>query len=95
MLAGCDAIGIMASFSENYAYDGIVEIRKGAVDGPIIGQSHVSYFHKSKAARKQFNIPISNPSHESGIYIVFKNNKKKNQLIMNVDFIELIRKNPM
>jgi len=82
---------LAAKFTSGYDFRGKVEIREGSQNGKVIGGIDVSYFKIGKVATKYYQIPVS-PTIENGdLFLVFKNEKNKEQFVMNADWVLLER----
>ncbi|WP_223549036.1 c-type cytochrome [Aestuariivivens sp. NBU2969] len=86
-LKNLESIKLSTYFNNNYAYEGDVEIREGAPNGNLIGKNHFKYFNKGKSALKYYDIPVKPKSDKNTLFLVFKNEKDKEQYITNVNWI--------
>ncbi|MEM9822471.1 MAG: ThuA domain-containing protein [Bacteroidota bacterium] len=85
------SIKLAASYSENYNYQGKVEVREQSPSGKLIGQMQVGYFNEEKWSMKYYDIPVR-PSLETGdLYLVFKNPGDEKQFVLNADWILMER----
>lgn len=83
------SISLATAFSKNYAYAGQIEIRKGKVDGPLLGKQSIEYFDENKPGFNILEIDLDPTQGLDSLYIVFKNEKSKDQYVMNADWIQL------
>ena len=83
------SISIGAAFNKDYEYYGELEIRKGAKDGPLLGKRTVHYFDKNKEGFKVFEVKLQKSEGLHALYLVFKNDRKEGQYMMNGDWIQL------
>ncbi len=83
------SISIATAFNKNYAYAGQVEIRKGQVDGPLLGQVSVAFFDEDKEGTKVIEIDLDPAQGLDSLFLVFKNDQNKDQYVMNGDWIQL------
>ena len=72
-------------YNSDYDFKGILEIRQGALDGPIIGKQALSY--KGKEKTKYYEIPVKPLVEKGTLYLVFKNPKNKLHSIGHADWI--------
>ncbi|WP_242118162.1 ThuA domain-containing protein [Aestuariivivens sediminicola] len=86
---GLKSIRLSVFFSNNYDYEGEVELREGQVTGPIIGKTRLNYFNKDKGALKYYDIPVHSKSEQNDLILLFKNEKNKAQYIANANWILL------
>jgi len=66
-----------------------VEIRKGSINGELLGKGTINYFDNNKEAFKVFEIDLGPSKGSDELFLVFKNQKDKDQYIMNGDWIQL------
>ncbi|MEM1319761.1 MAG: ThuA domain-containing protein [Bacteroidota bacterium] len=83
------SISIGAAFNKEYAYQGIVEVRKGQSTGELLGSKTIEYFDKDKEAFKVFETAINPAQGLDTLFLVFKNAANEGQYIMNGDWIQL------
>lgn len=83
------SIDFTAFYGKNYEYNGLVEIRKGAIDGEVIGQTKLGYFSKEKDNLKSYNIKITPTNGVKDLFLVFKNESDKDQFACNANAISL------
>ncbi|MEM6380449.1 MAG: PKD domain-containing protein, partial [Bacteroidota bacterium] len=83
------SVSIAAAFGKDYAYAGEVEVRKGKVDGPILGKGSVEYYNADKEGYKVFEITLAPQQGLDSLFLVFKNEKDDGQYAMNGDWIQL------
>ena len=76
-------------FSSNYEYEGIVEIRKGAADGNLLGSETIYYFNEDKGAFKVYEVALQPTSGMEPLFLVFRNAQDEDQYVMNGDWIQL------
>ena len=88
-LKGLKSVKLSVFFSNNYDYEGDVELREGQVTGPIIGKTHLKYFNKDKGALTVYDIPVYPQSEQNDLILLFKNEKNKAQYIANANWILL------
>ena len=88
-LKGLESIKFSAFYAAKYAYEGDIEIREGSPTGALIGKTNLEYYNKNKGALKYYQIPVKPTSKESNLYLVFKNEKNKEQYITNANWILL------
>ncbi len=74
-----------AFYAENYDYKGILEIRQGTVDGPIIGEQVLG--HSGKQETLYYEIPVKPTLKKATVYLVFKNPEQKLDYIGHADWI--------
>ena len=82
-------IQLAAAYSANYPYAGKVEIRKGSMDGPILGTTELGYSHPKKGSMKYYDIPVPSSEEKGPLFLVFKNPDDKDQYILNANWIML------
>jgi cytochrome c len=75
-------------YNENYNYTGNIEIRKGALDGELLGKSQLNYFTKNQSF-KNIEIVLKPNSGKSKLFVVFKNTDHPDDLIANADYFLL------
>lgn len=83
------SVSIGAAFSKAYDYQGSVEVRKGAVDGPLLGSGQIQYYDKDKEAFKVFELELTPTKGRDTLFLVFKNLANEDQFVMNGDWIQL------
>ena len=88
-LKGLESIKFSTFYAAKYAYEGDIEIREGSQNGTVIGKTHLKYYNKDKGNIKYYQIPVKPTTNESHLYLVFKNNKNKEQYITNANSILL------
>ncbi len=88
-LKGLESIKLSVFFAGNYAYEGDVEIREGSPNGNLIGKTHLKYFNKDKGIMKYYKIPVKPKTDKASLFLVFKNEKDKEQYIANANWILL------
>ena len=86
---GLKSVRLSVFFSNNYDYEGEVELREGQVTGPIIGKTRLNYFNKDKGALRYYDIPVHSKSEQNDLILLFKNEKNKAQYIANANWILL------
>ena len=86
---GLKSINFSAYYGKNYEYDGLLEIRKGSVDGEIIGQTKIGYYSKQKDNLKTYAIKIAPTNGVENLFLVFKNETDKGQFACNANAIQL------
>jgi cytochrome c len=74
-----------AFYAGNYDYKGVLEIREGAVDGPIIGKQSLRY--SGGAETIYYEIPIKSSLKTATMYLVFKNPENELRYIGHADWI--------
>ena len=74
-------------YNTDYQFEGSLEIREGAVDGPLIGQAKLKYF--GKEVSKQYDIAVKPTAEKGDVYVVFKNPDNPERNIAHVDWISL------
>lgn len=74
-----------AFYGGKYKYQGTLEIRQGAIDGPIIGTQTLGHF--GKRITKYYQIPVLPTVDTSALYLVFKNPKDETQYVGHADWI--------
>ncbi|CAN0593283.1 unnamed protein product, partial [Ectocarpus sp. 12 AP-2014] len=57
-----------AFYGSDYDYSGILEIRQGAIDGPVIGTQLLGHF--GKQATRHYQIPVQPSVENSNLYLV-------------------------
>lgn len=72
-------------YNSNYDFKGTVEIREGAVDGPIIGKQALS--HNGKQETVYYKIPVKPALNKGTIFLVFKNPENELRNIGHADWI--------
>lgn len=82
------SIDLNASYIENYAYQGSVELRVGDQNGPVIGTKKFKHFNESKAENKIYNLAVEQMEGMDKLYLMF-HNKVNKQFVMNLDWIYL------
>ncbi len=83
------SISLGAAFNKEYEYKGSVELRRGQVNGDLLGSRDINYFNKSKEGFKTFEIDLEPSSGLDALFLVFKNNENEDQYIMNADWVQL------
>ena len=86
---GLRRVRLAAFFSSNYAYAGRVELRKGAIDGPILGQIEVNYFDEKKDRQKVFHFDLKPQEGQAKLFLVFRNPENKEQFVLNANWLLL------
>ncbi len=84
-----NSIQLAAAYSANYPYAGQVEVRKGSVDGKIIGRAELGYSHPEKGDMEYYDIPLQTGDGKDPLFLVFKNPADKDQYILNANWILL------
>ncbi len=74
-----------AYYGDNYEYRGVLEIREGTLDGPIIGTQSLS--HSGKQETVYYEIPVKPTVKKETIYLVFKYPENKLRYIGHADWI--------
>ncbi|MCM4151257.1 PKD domain-containing protein [Arenibacter sp. N53] len=82
-LEGLKNIELSMYFGADYPYEGTFEIRENSPTGNLIGESSLKYFNKEKGAKKKYDIPVKPISDFEDIYLVFKGEGDKEQIIGN------------
>ena len=72
-------------FNSDYDFQGNLEIRQDALDGPIIGKQRIKYFGPEKTA--YFEIAVKPTKANATIYLLYKNPDKKLNNIGHADYI--------
>ncbi|MEM1123967.1 MAG: c-type cytochrome, partial [Bacteroidota bacterium] len=88
-LAALKNVRLEADFNKKYRYEGMVEIREGKNDGPMIGQTAINFIDKEKNARVTFDIPVQSATSSSDLFVVFKNETDEKRFVMNLDKLVL------
>ncbi len=88
-LKGLESIKFAVFFAGNYAYEGDVEIREGSPNGNLIGKTHLKYFDKNKGLMKYYKIAVTPTTDKASLFLVFKNEKDKEQYIANANWLLL------
>jgi len=88
-LKGLESIKFAVFFAGNYAYEGDVEIREGSPNGNLIGKTHLKYFDKNKGLMKYYKISVKPTTDKAPLFLVFKNEKDKEQYIANANWLLL------
>ena len=83
------SVQIAAAFNKDYAYAGEIEIRKGSIDGPLLGKGSVEYYDMNKEGVKIMDIDLRPEQGLDTLFLVFKNAKDEDQYVMNGDWIQL------
>jgi cytochrome c len=83
------SVSIAASFNKDYAYAGEIEIRKGKVDGPLLGTGSVQYYNEDKDGSTMIEIDLTPQQGLDSLFLVFKNTQNPDQYTMNGDWIQL------
>lgn len=83
------SVSIGAVFSADYEYEGVVEIRKGAVDGPLLGSHEVQYFDEERGAFEVYEIALEPATGIEPLFLVFSNDKDEDQYVLNGDWLQL------
>lgn len=74
-----------AFYGGDYDYKGILEIRQGALDGPVIGTQVLG--HYGPQTTKYYQIPVRSTQDTATLYLVFKNPEDELQYIGHADWI--------
>jgi cytochrome c len=74
-----------AFYAGNYDYKGVLEIRQGAVDGPIIGKQSLRYSGGTETI--YYEIPVTPTLKKETLYLVFKNPENELRYIGHADWI--------
>ncbi len=74
-----------AFYAGNYEYKGVLEIRQGSLDGPIIGKQTLSYLGEAETV--YYEIPVKPTLEKETIYLVFKNPENELRYIGHADWI--------
>ena len=88
-LNGLESIKLAVFFASDYAYEGHVEIRENSPNGNLIGKTHLKYFNKDKSLMKYYKIPVKPKTDKASLFLVFKNEKDKEQYIANANWVLL------
>jgi cytochrome c len=88
-LQGLESIKFAAFFAAKYPYEGDVEIREGSPTGNLIGKTHLKYYNEDKGSMKYYKIPVKPKTDKADLFLVFKNEKDKEQYIANANWILL------
>jgi cytochrome c len=83
------SVSIGAAFNPDYVYSGEVEIRKGNVNGELLGQGIIQYYDKNKNGFKIFEINLESGNGLDTLVLAFKNPGNTDQFTMNGDWIQL------
>ncbi len=83
------SISIGAVFSADYQYEGVVEIRKGTIDGPLLGSREVQYFDEERGAFEVYEVALESSTGIEPLFLVFRNDKDEDQYVLNGDWIQL------
>lgn len=84
-LTDLKGIKLATFYNGNYKFKGVLEIREGALEGPIIGQLELGHYGEEKMA--YYEIPVKPNSEKKAIYLVFKNPENPRQNIAHIDWI--------
>jgi cytochrome c len=76
-------------YSENYRYEGKIEIRLNAVDGQLVGEANISAFNQSKKGFKNTEIAVNKTLGKGKVVVVFKNAMSSENYIANADYFIL------
>ena len=89
-LANLKHIQLATKFNKNYAYKGLIELREGSKDGRLIGQTNIEYFSDKKGKLETYDFPFQSTTPSADLYVVFKNETKKDQSVTDVDKLILM-----
>ncbi|SHI43445.1 cytochrome c [Arenibacter nanhaiticus] len=88
-LAGLKGVRLSMFFGPDTQYYGKIEVREGNAAGKVMGTQVIDHYDKKEGRKKEISIPV-NPSSEIGtICLVFVNEKDKDQVIANLDWMAL------
>ncbi|HUH46164.1 MAG TPA: hypothetical protein VLZ54_03345, partial [Arenibacter sp.] len=76
-------------FGPDTPYNGTVEVREGSVTGKLIGAGIIDHFNKKDGIKKEMQIDIRPTIDHGAIYLVFKNEGDKEDVIANLDWMSL------
>lgn len=88
-LKNLQSLKLATKYRDDTKYEGTVEVREGSVDGKIIGQAKLDYFHSDKRGEIYHNIALTPTIDEANLVLVFKNSKDEKQVIARVDWLLL------
>ncbi len=88
-LKALESIKFSVFFGGEYPYEGDVEIREGSPNGTLIGKTHLKYYSQDKGLMKYYKIPVKPTTDKNALFLVFKNEKDKDQYIANANWILL------
>ncbi len=88
-LANLKNLQLVTDFNKDYQYQGIVEIREGNIDGPIIGSTTIDHFNKEKNIQETYDSRIQAATAKGDLFLVFKNEANAEQFVMNLDRVVL------
>ncbi len=84
-LKGLQHLKYATFYNGDYQFEGTLEIRQGAPDGPLIGQQRLGYNGKEKTM--YYEIPVKPTIEKGRLYLVFKNPKDKLRNMGHADWI--------
>jgi len=83
------SIKFNGGYNGNYRYGGKVELRKDAIDGPLLGSQELGYYHPEKGVLQSYDIPIKKTTGVGSLYLVFRNANDHDQYVVNPNWILL------
>lgn len=89
LLDGLKSVTIRGVYNEKYNYKGTIELRLGAVDGPVLGQVTVDYLDNRRQRLRRNEISLSPNKGKDKLYVVFKRTDDVEGFIMNADHLLL------
>ncbi len=89
LLDGLTSVTFRGVYNENYNYKGQIEIRKGSLDGPILGQTTVDYFDTRRQRLRKDKITLKRSSGQDKLYVVFRRTDDSEGFIANADHLLL------
>ena len=88
-LKGAKSLRLSMFFGPDTRYNGTVEIREGNVSGKLIGTGTIDHFNKKDGVKKEMQINIVPTVDRGAIYLVFKNEGNREDVITNLNWISL------
>lgn len=86
---GLKEIQIGALFDSGYKYWGVVEFRIGSKSGQLVGAIDIELYNVKRDRKKSYSVSIDPVVGNQDLFVVFRNEKNKEQFIMNADYIFL------
>ena len=88
-----ESVTFRGIYNSKYDYKGKIEIRRGALDGELLGERNLSYFDEEKQSAKDTNIRMKSGNAFDKLFVIFKNTNDPERFITNPDYLILNYKN--
>ncbi len=75
-------------YNDKYNYQGTIELRRGAIDGGLLGQAKLNYDEQKQSFRDD-RIILKSGTGKDKLFVVFKNSDDPEKFITNPDYVLL------